>query len=108
MIKDKTVSAAQLLGSGGELAHDVLPAGGRVGEGGMGQGDAVRSDGLPLGALEAVNVRLGGVPLALSGEGGGLLLPHAGPLGLVEDEGWGAVVEVRVAVDTVVVSRHRR
>ena len=108
MIKDKTVSAAQLLGSGGELAHDVLPAGGRVGEGGMGQGDAVRSDGLPLGALEAVNVRLGGVPLTLPGEGGGLLLPHAGPLGLVEDEGWGAVVEVRVAVDTVVVSRHRR
>ena len=108
MIEHQTVSAAELLGGGGELAHDVLPAGGGMGERGMGQGDAVRSDGLPLGALEAVNVRLGGVPLTLSSEGGGLLLPHAGPLGLVEDEGRGAVVEVRVAVDTVVVSRHRR
>ena len=58
VIKDKTVSAAQLLGSGGELAHDVLPAGGRVGEGGMGQGDAVRSDGFTLRTLETVNVGL--------------------------------------------------
>lgn len=42
--------------------------------------------------------------LALPGEGGGLLLPDAGALGLVEDEGWRAVVDVGVAVHAVVVS----
>ena len=103
MIEHEAVSAAQLLGGGGELADDVLPAGGRVGEGGMGQGDAVRSDGLSFRALEAINVGLGGVPLALPGEGGGLLLPNAGALGLVEYQRRRTVVEVGVAVDTVVV-----
>lgn len=42
--------------------------------------------------------------LALPGEGGCLLLPDAGALGLVEDEGGRAVVDVWVAVHTVVVS----
>ena len=103
MIKHQTVSAAKLLGCGGELAHDVLPAGGGVGEGGMGQGDAVRPDGLSLGALETLDVGLHRGGLALPGEGAGLLLPDAGPLGLVKDQGRGAVIDVRVAMHTVVV-----
>ena len=103
MIEHQSVSAAKLLGGGAELAHDVLPAGGGVGERGMGQGDAVRPDGLTLGALETLDVGLHGGGLALPGEGAGLLLPDAGSLGLVKDQGRGAVIDVRVAMHTVVV-----
>ena len=103
MIEHQTVSAAKLLGGGAELAHDVLPAGGGVGERGVSQGDAVRPDGLTLGALETLDVGLHGGGLALPGKGAGLLLPDAGSLGLVEDQGWGAVVDVGVAVHAVVV-----
>ena len=103
MIEHQTVSAAELLGGGGELAHDVLPAGGGMGERGMGQGDAVRSDSLSLRALETLDVCLHRGGLALPGEGAGLLLPDAGSLGLVKDEGRGAVVDVGVAVHAVVV-----
>ena len=103
MIEHQTVSAAELLGGGGELAHDVLPAGGGVGERGMGQGDAVRSDSLSLRALETLDVCLHRGGLALPGEGAGLLLPDAGSLGLVKDEGRGAVVNVGVAMHAVVV-----
>merc|ERR1712061_592578 len=73
------------------------------GEGGVSQGDAVSSDGFTLRTLETVNVGLDHGGLALPGEGGGLLLPGAGALGLVEDEGWRAVVDVGVAVHAVVV-----
>jgi len=103
MIKHQAVSAAQLLGSGRELADDVLPAGGRMGEGGVSQRDAIGTNGLTLGTFEAINVWLGSVPLTLPGEGGSLLLPDAGSLGLVEYQWRGAVVEMRVAVHTVVV-----
>ena len=103
MIEHQTVSAAKLLGGGAELAHDVLPAGGGVGERGVSQGDAVRPDGLTLGALETLDVGLHRGGLALPGERAGLLLPDAGSLGLVEDQGWGAVVDVGVAVHAVVV-----
>ena len=103
VIEHQAVSAAELLGGGGELAHDVLPAGGGVREGGVGQGDAVRTDSLSLGTLEPLDVGFHCGGLALPGEGAGLLLPDAGALGLVEDEGRGAVIDVRVAVHTVVV-----
>lgn len=103
VIKHQAVSAAQLLWSGGELAHDVFPAGGWVGEGRMSQRDPIGSNSLSLGTLETINVWLGGVPLALAGKGGGLLLSDTSSLGLVEYQGWGTVVEMRVAVHAVVV-----
>ena len=103
MIKHQAVSTAKLFRGGGELAHDVLPAGGGVGEGGVGQGDAIRSDCLALGALETLDVGFHCGGLALPGEGAGLLLPDAGALGLVKDQGRGAVIDVRVAMHTVVV-----
>lgn len=103
VIEDETVGAAQLLGSSRKLADDVLPAGGWVGEGGVSQGDAIRSNGLTLGTLKAINVGLGSVSLALPGEGGSLLLPDAGSLGLIEYQWWRAVVEVGVAVHAIVV-----
>lgn len=74
-----------------------------MGEGGVGQGDAVRPDGLSLGALETLDIGLYRGGLALPGEGAGLFLPDAGSLGLVKDQGWGAVIDVGVAVHAVVV-----
>ena len=106
MIEHQAVSAAQLLGCGRELADDVFSAGSWVREGWVSQRDPIGSNGLAIGTLETIDVWLGGVPLALPGEGGRLLLPDTGTLGLVEDQGWGAVVEVRIAMDTVVVSRY--
>ena len=85
MVEHQAVSAAELLGGGGELAHDVLPAGGGVGEGGVGQGDAVRPNSLSLGALEPLDVGLHCGGLALPSEGAGLLLSDACALGLVKD-----------------------
>jgi len=103
VIEHQAVSAAQLLGCGGELTDDVFSAGGWVREGGVSERDPIGSDRLPLRTLEAVNVGLGGIPLALPGKGGSLLLPDTGALGLVEYQWWWAVVEVGVAMDTVVV-----
>ena len=105
VVEHQAVSAAQLLGGGGELTDDVFSAGSWVREGGVSQRDPVGSNGLALRTLEAVNVGLGGVPLALPGKGGCLLLPDTGALGLVEYQWRWAVVEVGVAMDTVVVSR---
>ena len=74
-----------------------------MGERGVSEGDAVRADGLSLGALEALDVGLDRGDLALPGKGGGLLLSHTSSLGLVKDEWRRTVIDVRVAVHTVVV-----
>ena len=104
MIKHETISAAQLLGGGGELADDVLPAGGGVGEAGVSQGDPVRSNGLSLRTLKTLDVSLGHGLLTLASKGRGLLLSDTCSLSLVKYQRWGTVVDVRVAVNTVVVS----
>ena len=84
MIEHQAVSAAQLLGCGRELTDDVFSAGSWVREGRVSQRDAIGSNSLAIRTLETIDVRLGSVPLALPGEGGGLLLPDTGTLGFVE------------------------
>ena len=59
MIKHQAISAAQLLGCGGELAHNVLPAGLGVREGGVGQSNAIGAQGLSFWTLKTINVGLG-------------------------------------------------
>jgi len=68
VVEHQAVRAAKLFGSGGELTHDVFSAGGWVGEGGMGQGNAVGTNCLTLGALETFNVFLDQSLLTLSGK----------------------------------------
>ena len=104
MIKHEAISAAQLLGGGGELADDVLPAGGGVGEAGVSQGDPVRSNGLSLRTLKTLDVSLGHGLLTLASKGRGLLLSDTCSLSLVKYQRRRTVVDVRVAVNTVVVS----
>jgi len=104
VIKHETISAAQLLGGGGELADDVLPAGGGVGEAGVSQGDPVRSNGLSLRTLKTLDVSLGHGLLTLASKGRGLLLSDTCSLSLVKYKRWRTVVDVRVAVNTVIVS----
>ena len=107
VVEHQAVSAAELLGSGGELADDVLPAGGGVGEGGMGQRDSVRSNGFTVWTFEALDVGFRRVLLTLACEGGCLFFSDTGALGLVEHKGRGAVVRVGEAVDAVVVPAGR-
>jgi len=103
VVEHQAVSAAELLRSCGELADDVLPAGGGVGEGGMGQRDSVRSNCFTVRTFEALDVRFRRVLLTFACEGGCLLFSDTGTLGLVEHKGRGAVVRVGEAVDAVVV-----
>ena len=106
VIEHQAVSATQLLGCGRELTDDVFSAGGWVREGRVSQRDAIWSNSLALRTLETINVGLGSVPLALPGKGRGLFLPDTGSLGFVEYQRRGAVVEVGIAMDAVVVSRY--
>lgn len=103
VVEHQTIGTAELHRGDGELTVDILPAGGGVGEGRMGKGLSVRSDGISVGTLEPFNVGLGGVFLAFSGEGGGLLFSDTSTLSLIEDERGGTVISVREAVDAVVV-----
>ena len=56
MIKDLALHAAQLLDVLGEVAGQEFLTARWVGEAGVGQGLAVRAEGLPFGAREAINV----------------------------------------------------
>jgi hypothetical protein len=53
-----TYYACLYLDISGEVAGDVLPAGGGVGEGGVGEWLTVGSQGLPIRTAEPVDVRL--------------------------------------------------
>ena len=106
VVEHQAVSAAQLLGSGRELTDDVFSAGSWVRERWVSKRDAIGTNCLSLRTLETINVWLGSIPLALPGKGGCLFLPDTGALGFVKYQRRGAVVQVRIAVDTVVVSRY--
>ena len=74
-----------------------------MGEGGVGEGNAVWSNGFTIRTLKSLNIWLGGVLLTFPCERRSLFFPDTGTLGLVKHKWRGAVIGVGEPVHTVIV-----